>query len=188
MLQDEAATGVVVVDPDAASPSPAPSSSLPPTQLSPETLRALVLECGREEAEEEEKACSASTSTAAALKTRDRLRGQLGFCFEPMPWDQAVAAIADGGVEAMGRMGRTPEGVARYWRWRDEVCAKEYASTADFVRVEIVGFEVGVAGGEFWWVFFVVVASSSSTSPSHFFSTGRSEKKKRKRKRFETKS
>jgi hypothetical protein len=59
-----------------------------------------------------------------------------------------VAQGGDGGVAAMGRMGRTPEGVARYWRWRDEVCAREYASTADYVRIEIMGFEAAVAGGK----------------------------------------
>ena len=130
-MPQEAASGLVVVDPDASSSLP-PSSSLPRTQLSPETLRALVLKCGREAEGEASCLSAAAPSTSNALKARDRLRGQLGFCFDPMPWEQAVAAIADGGVEAMGQMGRTPEGVARYWRWRDEVCAKEYASTADF--------------------------------------------------------
>lgn len=139
----------VAVDDPLPPPSSCPSS--PPEQLPPETLRELVLACGRE-AEENGKE-EASTST------RDRLRGQLGFCFEPMPWGRAAAAVADGGVRAMGAMGRTPEGVARYWRWRDEVCAREYASTADFVRIEIMGFETAVAEGkssvlvrrEKWW-------------------------------------
>lgn len=171
-MPQEAASGLVVVDPDASSSLP-PSSSLPRTQLSPETLRALVLKCGREAEGEASCLSAAAPSTSHALKARDRLRGQLGFCFDPMPWEQAVAAIADGGVEAMGQMGRTPEGVARYWRWRDEVCAKEYASTADYVRVEIMGFEVGVAGGELC-VFFSFsfplsskVSNNLSRLPSH---------------------
>ena len=144
MPQDEEEQLDAAVDPDGAvdDPLPPPSSSPsspPPEQLPPETLRELVLACGRE-ADEDGK-------NQASTSTRDRLRGQLGFCFEPMPWERAAAAVADGGVRAMGAMGRTPEGVARYWRWRDEVCAREYASTADYVRIEIMGFEAAVAGG-----------------------------------------
>ena len=148
MPQQEQASGLDV-DPDTSHPLPSPSSPPPPPapaqqqqhhQLSPETLRELVLACGREE--------EASTSTSSSAAARDCLRGQLGFCFDPMPWERAAAAIADGGVAAMGRMGRMPEGVARYWRWRDEVCAREYASTADYVRIEIMGCEVAAAGGE----------------------------------------
>ena len=150
-------------DPD--DPEPAPSSSPPQPpppheqqqqqqqqqqQLSPKTLRELVLACGREELGKEEEQKKTFTSTT----DRDRLRGQLGFCFEPMAWKSAVAAIADGGVSAMGTMGRTPEGVARYWAWRDGECAREWASTADFVRVEIMGFKVGVGQGEGGFVFF----------------------------------
>lgn len=143
MPQEEEHLGAAAVDPDVAvDPLPPPSAS-PPPQLPPETLRELVLACGREAEEEGGEKKATSTSS-----TRDRLRGQLGFCFEPMRWERAAAAVADGGVSAMGRMGRTPEGVARYWRWRDEVCAREYASTADYVRIEIMGFEAAVAGGK----------------------------------------
>ena len=136
MPQEAASSGLV--DPDSRPPPPPPSSPPPAQQLSPEALRELVLACGSE----------AEGGNEASSPTRDRLRGQLGFCFDPMPWDLAAAAVADGGVTAMGRMGRTPEGVARYWRWRDEVCAGEYASTADYVRIEIMGCEAAVAGGE----------------------------------------
>jgi len=136
MPQEAASSGLV--DPDSRPPPPPPSSPPPAQQLSPEALRELVLACGSE----------AEGGNEASSPTRDRLRGQLGFCFDPMPWDLAAAAVADGGVAAMGRMGRTPEGVARYWRWRDEVCAGEYASTADYVRIEIMGCEAAVAGGE----------------------------------------
>ena len=148
--EEQAASGLdAAVDPDSPRPlppsspsSPPPPAPPPPAQqlLPPETIRELVLACGREA--EDGKEASASTSA------RDRLRGQLGFCFDPMPWERAAAAIADGGVSAMGQMGRTPEGVAHYWRWRDEVCAREYASAADYVRIEIMGFEAAVAGGE----------------------------------------
>ena len=133
---------VVDLDPgDDASRPPSPSPSSSQQQLSPEALRELVLACGREAAEDGHQ--QASTST------RNRLRGQLGFCFYPMPWAAAVEAVADGGVAEMGKMGRTPEGVARYWAWRDEVCDKEYATTADYVRIEIMGCEEAeAAGGE----------------------------------------
>ena len=158
MPQEAASAGLVaVVDPDSLPPS---SSPPPQQQLSPETLRELVLACGKEAEEDDEDKKEASSTTL----TRERLRGQLGFCFEPMTWESAAAAIADGGVSAMGRMGRTPEGVARYWRWRDEVCAAEYATTADYVRIEIMGCEAAVAGGELRWfggggVFFFVFSS-----------------------------
>lgn len=158
--------------PNATSP-PSSSSSLPPTQLSPETLRSLVMACsgegggGRRGGDEEgtsssSSAAAASIAATAANEARDRLRGHLGFCFEPMSWSDAKAAIADGGVEAIGRMGRTPEGVAEYWRWRDDVCSKEYASTADFVRIEIMGFDAAVGKGKesFLFLFFRCFSSS----------------------------
>lgn len=157
MPQEAASAGLVAIDPNSLPPPP---SSPPQQQLPPETLRELVLACGREDEEKQDE-----KKEVASTHTRDRLRGQLGFCFEPMTWESAAAAIADGGVAAMGRMGRTPEGVARYWLWRDEVCVKEYASTADYVRIEIMGCAVEVAGGELrwfwfgWWWWFSLVSS-----------------------------
>jgi hypothetical protein len=142
MPQEVASGSVAANDPNPLNPSSSPpssSSSLPAQQLPPEALRELVLACGREAEENQQQGGEASTST------RERLRGQLGFCFEPLSWEHAAEAIADGGVAAMGQMGRTPEGVARYWKWRDEVCAREYSSIADYVRIEIMGCESSVA-------------------------------------------
>jgi hypothetical protein len=51
-----------------------------------------------------------------------RLAGQPGFCLTPMAWPDAAAAVADGSVQALGRMGRDADGVRVYWKWKDEVC------------------------------------------------------------------
>lgn len=50
-----------------------------------------------------------------------RLAGQPGFCLTPMAWPDAAAAVADGSVQALGRMGRDADGVRVYWQWKDEV-------------------------------------------------------------------
>ena len=50
-----------------------------------------------------------------------RLASTPGFCLHPMPWRDAVAAVRDGSVAALGRMGRDAQGVRVYWRWKDEV-------------------------------------------------------------------
>ena len=49
-----------------------------------------------------------------------RLRGYPGFCLDPMPWAEAAACVEDGGVAALGRMGRDPAGVATYWAWKKQ--------------------------------------------------------------------
>ena len=51
-----------------------------------------------------------------------QLAGTPGFCLQPMPWPAAAAAVSDGSVQALGRMGRDAEGVRVYWKWKDEVC------------------------------------------------------------------
>ena len=50
-----------------------------------------------------------------------QLAGTPGFCLQPMPWTDAAAAVADGSVQALGRLGRDAEGVRVYWKWKDEV-------------------------------------------------------------------
>jgi hypothetical protein len=62
--------------------------------------------------------------------TPARHNGTAGVVLEPMPWQQLVSLIADGSPRALGRLGRHPLGIKRYWDHRDKVLLQRYASGA----------------------------------------------------------
>lgn len=83
-------------------PLPSPSLSSPsPPPLPPDVVHAII--------------------AAGDPAAYPRLAGTPGFCLTPMRWADAAAAVADGSVAALGRMGRDADGVRVYWKWKEEV-------------------------------------------------------------------
>jgi Protein of unknown function (DUF3605) len=50
-----------------------------------------------------------------------------------MSYESAKALIEEGSIEALGRLGRSPQGLKKYWDYRENVISKSYASVTDYL-------------------------------------------------------
>jgi hypothetical protein len=60
---------------------------------------------------------------------------------DAVTYEEAVALIADGSVEALGRLGRSPLAIKHYWSTMDKL-KQEYASVADYLYKRVFGMEL----------------------------------------------
>ena len=74
------------------------------------------------------------------------LRGVPGVNLEPTTWAELAKLVADGGVAALGRLGRSPLQLKQYEEYMVSVRAR-YASVTDYLHAKVFGLPAAPGPG-----------------------------------------